>query len=73
MEERLQALEAQNKELQAQMTLLQIEIVKISARQEALMEKVDKYSSGINRALWILGGGFMAAIVTWITGGGLER
>lgn len=73
MEERLKALEDQNKEFTEKMNQLNIELVKISAKQDAIAEKVDKYSSGINRALWILGGGFMAAFITWVTGGGLDR
>ncbi len=38
-----------------------------------LEKNLDSLSSGINRGLWIIGGGFIAAIVSWIIGGGLSN
>jgi len=38
-----------------------------------LEKNLDSLSSGINRGLWIIGGGFIAAAVSWIIGGGLSN
>mgnify|MGYP003653409283 CR=1 FL=1 len=38
-----------------------------------LEKNLDSLSNGINRGLWIIGGGFIAAIVSWIIGGGLSN
>jgi len=34
-------------------------------------EKLDNLSGGINRGLWIIGGGFIAAAVSWVVKGGM--
>ena len=34
-------------------------------------KKLDNLSSGINRGLWIIGGGFIAAAVSWVVKGGM--
>jgi len=60
-------LEQEDKELSE----LKIEIAVMEAKQEALIKKVEGFSSGVNRGLWIIGGGFITAFVVWVTDGGL--
>lgn len=57
--ERLRQIELQNALLSQEVTQLHVE--------------VNKLSSGIGRALWIIGGGFMASFVAWIVNGGLLK
>ena len=42
-------------------------------RVSTLETKVDSMNSGINRGLWLLGGGFISSVVAWIIGGGLVK
>ena len=51
---------------------LRTQIAVLVIKQEALIQKLDGFSSGINRGLWIIGGGFIAAFVAWIVRGGLS-
>lgn len=55
------------KDLQA----IRIELAVMTAKQEQLIKKLDGFSSGVNRGLWILGGGFISAVVFWVVNGGL--
>lgn len=73
MEDRVKVLEDQQNHLQRELVELRLELAKIAIRQETILERLDKYSGGINRGLWILGGGVLVSFVSWITGGGLER
>ena len=41
-------------------------------RIKALEESHRNLKGGINRGLWILGGGFITAFVMWITNGGMH-
>jgi len=59
---------------------LALKIVKLEAELEAskltterLEREIISVKSGIGRGLWILGGGFLASLVTWVAGGGLVR
>ena len=49
---------------------LRTQIAVLVIKQEALIQKLDGFSSSINRGLWIIGGGFIAAFVAWIVTGG---
>jgi hypothetical protein len=57
--ERLRALELEN-------ALLAQEVKQIHS-------ELDSVKGGIGRGLWILGGGFLASIVGWITAGGIVK
>lgn len=50
-------------------SLLAVEMQKV----KTLEGKVNNMSSGIGRALWIIGGGFISAMVAWVVGGGLDK
>ena len=50
---------------------LETECALMSQMLTQQQEKLDSLSGGINRGLWIIGGGFIAATVSWITKGGL--
>lgn len=48
----------------------EIAIVKVKLTE---VEKTqDEFQSGVNRGLWLIGGGFIAAIVSFIIKGGLN-
>lgn len=56
---------------------LEREIADLKLKQALLQQKSDSFErdlrelkGGINRGLWILGGGFITAMVTWIINGG---
>ncbi len=51
---------------------LETESALMSQELAQLKEKLDNLNGGINRGLWIIGGGFMAATVSWVTKGGLH-
>jgi hypothetical protein len=59
-------------DLQQRLIEAEKELAVLKVELENTKKKQENLSSGINRGLWILGGGFIAAIVTWITGGGLN-
>ena len=51
---------------------LRTQMAVLVAKQQNLIEKMDKFSSGINRGLWIIGGGFLMSLVAFIVGGGIS-
>jgi|TARA_R110000822_G_scaffold100181_6_gene225733 hypothetical protein len=54
--------------------LQQLELREALTEQEmkSLRKTIDGYGSSISRGLWIVGGGFIMAIVSWISQGGLN-
>lgn len=48
-----------------------VRIAVLEEKVETLTKKIDNLNSGINRGLWIIGGGFITSIVAWIVSGGL--
>lgn len=80
MQDRIDALEKDIQENRVKLKEVSDSLVELRIQHAQLMEKLgqmttkmDNFSSGINRGLWILGGGFLTALATWITGGGLDR
>lgn len=55
--------------------LRNIELQNALLRQELtqLHDEIDRLNGGIGRALWIVGGGFIAAVVSWVVSGGLLK
>lgn len=49
---------------------LETQIAVMQSQQKDILSKLNNLSGGINRGLWILGGGFIAAFVTWVVNGG---
>jgi hypothetical protein len=66
-------MENEVKELRTEIVGLKVQQAAINVKLDNLSEKLEKFNTGINRGLWIVGGGFLAALTTWITGGGLSR
>lgn len=61
----------QNEELDAIRKSLQdtsIVLAELKTKMSQVDDKVDNYSKGINRALWMIGGGFLSAIIGKLTG-----
>ena len=52
---------------------LELENALLAQEVKQLHSEVDNLKGGIGRGLWILGGGFLASIVGWITTGGLIK
>ena len=59
-------------EFASRLRILETENALLRQHVSQLNKKVDNLNSGIGRGLWILGGGFLAALGTWITNGGLK-
>lgn len=49
---------------------LKLELAKLNVKQEHLIKELNKFSSGINRALFLIGGGFVSYLVWFFTRGG---
>jgi len=73
LEKLVEAQDEKIKELSDKQVELRLEVTKLITIQGQLIAKLDNFSSGINRGLWIIGGGFISAFITWIVGGGLNR
>jgi uncharacterized coiled-coil protein SlyX len=73
LEKLVEAQDEKIKELSDRQIELRLEMAKLITIQGQLIAKLDNFSSGINRGLWIIGGGFISAFITWIVGGGLVR
>lgn len=71
MEERLDKLEQLLSNQQKEITEIKIRQTELITKQTILIEKLDNFNSGVNRGLWLVGGGFIVAFVSWVTGGGL--
>ena len=50
---------------------LETQCALMSQALDQQQQKLDNLNSGINRGLWIIGGGFIAAAVSWVVKGGL--
>lgn len=57
--------------LRKEMSDLRLEVALLKQEQVRLKEDQKYLTSGINRALWLIGGGFISSVVLWITKGGL--
>lgn len=48
--------------------------VQLLRQKEEVMEKdIQFIKTGLGRVLWVLGGGVVSAVLTWIAGGGLDK
>jgi hypothetical protein len=65
------ATEDEFRELQNRVRLLENENIKLQAEITGLEKDLKGLQSGIGRGLWLLGGGFIAAFVSWIAKGGM--
>jgi hypothetical protein len=66
MESRVRRLEIANENLGGEIRLLRQEL-------QHLGDGVDKLNATFSRIGWIIGGGFISAIVAWVLGGGLAK
>jgi uncharacterized coiled-coil protein SlyX len=73
LEKLIESQDEKIKELSDRQVELRLDVAKLITIQGQLIAKLDNFSSGINRGLWIIGGGFISAFITWIVGGGLDR
>lgn len=62
-----------DREVQERLRELEVEYALLKQKLEAIEKSNSSITEGINRVLWIIGGGFVASVVTWIAGGGLGR
>ena len=66
METRIRALENENAALRSEIALLRQDL-------RHTRESLDMLNSNLGRIVWIFGGGLIAAIATWVIGGGLGK
>jgi hypothetical protein len=59
-------------ELAERLRKLEVENALLSAQVVRLDRDLENMNSGIARGLWLIGGGFLAAFVTWVVNGGLK-
>lgn len=52
---------------------LETQLAVLQTQQKEILGKLNNLSGGINRGLWILGGGFITAFVAWVIGGGMGK
>lgn len=60
-------------QLRRDMTNNTIALTRLEQKLESVGGKIDNYSRGINRGLWIIGGGFISSVMAWLFSGGLHR
>lgn len=65
LRERLATLEAEQHRIDKQLVEIKSDLHYIKSGQDSL-------NSNLSKFLWIVGGGFLAAIVSWILRGGLS-
>lgn len=62
-----------DKEVQERLRELEKEVALLEQKMESIQKSNSNITEGISRILWLIGGGFIASVVTWIAGGGLDR
>jgi exonuclease VII small subunit len=71
LESRLTAVETKVSELETGQTDLEKRMIEISLDLKYLRAAQDSLSSNLNKFLWVVGGGFLAAVVGFVVRGGL--
>jgi hypothetical protein len=51
---------------------LELENALLAQEVKQLHSELNNLKGGIGRGLWILGGGFIASVVSWVSRGGLS-
>jgi hypothetical protein len=51
---------------------LETEVALLKAENDTQRRRIENLSGGISRGLWLLGGGFIAAFVSWVVAGGFS-
>ncbi len=62
-----------DEQINERLRVLELENALLTQEVKQIHSELDSVKSGIGRGLWILGGGFLASIVGWITTGGLGK
>lgn len=52
---------------------LETELAVLRANTDKQEEEIKGLKGGISRGLWIIGGGFMTAFISWVMAGGLTN
>lgn len=71
LESRLTVIETKVSELETGQTDLEKRMIEISLDLKYLRAAQDSLNSNLNKFLWVVGGGFLAAIVGFVVRGGL--
>lgn len=69
---RIRDLENELSQTKADLSAVKTELAITQTQLTQVTKNQDKYQSGVNRGLWVIGGGFISAIVAWIVQGGLS-
>jgi len=60
-------------DIQKRLRELETKVALLERHDEERDKDLDKIQTGISRALWVIGGGLLAAVTSWIAGGGLAK
>ena len=71
LENRLTALTKRVFDLEADRTTIEKKILEISLDLKYLKASQDSLNGNLNKFLWVVGGGFLAAVVGFVVRGGL--
>jgi hypothetical protein len=52
---------------------IESDLAVIKVQMHSVEEKQREFQTGVNRGLWLVGGGFIAAIISFIAKGGLNN
>ena len=61
-----------DEQINERLRILELENALLAQEVKQLHSELNNLKGGIGRGLWILGGGFLASVVSWISRGGLS-
>ena len=62
--------ETLDRDLLDRLRKIETEVALLKAENDTQRRRIENLSGGISRGLWLLGGGFIAAFVSWVVAGG---
>lgn len=72
MKEQLAGLRSRLAHLEQEQHRIDIQLVEIKSDLHYLKSGQDSLNSNLSKFLWIVGGGFLAAVVSWVVKGGMS-
>jgi chromosome segregation ATPase len=72
VKEQIIALKERLAFLEQEQHRIDIQLVEIKSDLHYIKSGQDNLNSNLSKFLWIVGGGFLAAVVSWVTRGGLS-
>lgn len=76
LEENVTALQTRLRDTELEMAITRSELKQLHSENDRLKDQVDKseerFRSGVNRIIWLVGGGLISGLLTFIMKGGLN-